>query len=111
MSRVCRSVNVRPSVTTYCRVSTFVLSIVGAYTSDSTPPATVYQTLDVVFRAVSTQSFRARSKWDSAPGAPTGGGSTAAAGAATAPDATTSPATAVTRIRIRVTGASHTVER
>ena len=29
MSRLCRSVKVWPSVTTYCRVSTFVLSIVG----------------------------------------------------------------------------------
>jgi len=29
MSRVCRSVNVEPSVTTYWSVSTFVLSIVG----------------------------------------------------------------------------------
>jgi hypothetical protein len=29
MSRVCRSVNDCPSVTTYCRVSTLVLSIVG----------------------------------------------------------------------------------
>jgi hypothetical protein len=62
MSRVCRSVKVLPSVTMYCRVSTFVLSIVGSYTSDSTPPATVYQTLEVVLRAVPTQSLRARSK-------------------------------------------------
>jgi hypothetical protein len=30
MSRVCRSVNVDPSVTAYCRVSTLVLSMVGA---------------------------------------------------------------------------------
>ena len=29
VSRVCRSVNVRPSVTTNCMVSTLVLSIVG----------------------------------------------------------------------------------
>jgi hypothetical protein len=30
MSRVCRSVKVDPSVTAYCKVSTLVLSIVGA---------------------------------------------------------------------------------
>ena len=30
MSRVCRSVNVEPSVTTYCSVSTLVLSMVGS---------------------------------------------------------------------------------
>ncbi len=62
MSRVCRSVNDEPSVTTYCSVLTFVLSIVGSYTSESTPPATVYQTFDVVLRAVPRQSLRARSK-------------------------------------------------
>jgi hypothetical protein len=61
MSRVCRSVNVDPSVTAYCRVSTLVLSMVGAYTSDSTPLATVNHTLDVPLRAVPTQSLRARS--------------------------------------------------
>ena len=62
MSRVCRSVKVDPSVTMYCSVCTSVLSIVGSYTSDSTPPATVYQTFDVVLRAVPRQSLRARSK-------------------------------------------------
>ena len=62
MSRVCRSVNDEPSVTTYCRVLTFVLSMVGSYTSDSTPPATVYQTFDVESRAVPRQSLRAKSK-------------------------------------------------
>src|SRR5262249_27236217 len=61
-------VNVEPSVTRYCIVSTLVVSIVGAYTSDSTPPATVYQIFDVVLRAVPRQSLRARSKWLSAPG-------------------------------------------
>src|SRR5208282_5884321 len=70
MSRACRSVNVAPSVTTYCSVLTFVLSIVGSYTSESTPPATVYQTLDPWAAAVPTQSFLARSKYDGAPGAP-----------------------------------------
>ncbi len=30
MSRVCRSLNVDPSVTTYCNVLTFVLSMVGS---------------------------------------------------------------------------------
>src|ERR1035437_7948050 len=68
MSRVCRSVKVEPSVTMYCSVCTSVLSIVGSYTSESTPPATVNHTLDVVLRAVPRQSLRARSKCDSAPG-------------------------------------------
>src|ERR1022692_1007809 len=70
MSRVCRSVKVDPSVTMYWRVSTFVLSIVGSYTSDRTPSATVYQTLEAVSRAVPRQSLRARSKYDSVPGPP-----------------------------------------
>jgi hypothetical protein len=70
MSRVCRSLNVDPSVTMYCSVLTSVLSIVGSYTSDSTPSATVYQTLDPVPAAVPRQSFRARSKYDGAPGPP-----------------------------------------
>jgi hypothetical protein len=78
MSRVCRSVNEEPSVTRYCIVSTFVVSMVGAYTSDRTPPATVYQILDVVLRAVPRQSLRATSKWLSAPGPPVA--SAAAAG-------------------------------
>jgi len=51
-------------------VCTFVLSTVGLYTSDSTPPATVYQTFEERSTAVPTQSLRARSKCDSAPGAP-----------------------------------------
>ena len=38
--------------------------------SDSTPPATVYQTFDAVPVAVPTQSLRARSKYDIAPGPP-----------------------------------------
>src|ERR1017187_6583511 len=42
--------------------------MVGAYTSDSTPSATVYQILEVVLRAVPRQSLRARSKWLVAPG-------------------------------------------
>ena len=62
MSRVWRSVKVFPSVTTYCRVLTFVASIVGQYVSDSTPSATVNHTFEVVLRAVPTQSLRARSK-------------------------------------------------
>src|SRR5919197_3750800 len=68
MSRVCRSVNVAPSVTTNCIVSTFVLSTVGLYTSDSTPPATVNHTFERVPVAVPTQSLRARPKCDSEPG-------------------------------------------
>src|ERR1019366_3537208 len=70
MPRVCRWVKVEPSVTMYCSVCTSVLSIVGSYTSESTPPATVYQTLDVVLRAVPRQSLRARSKYDIVPGPP-----------------------------------------
>src|SRR5829696_2134285 len=107
MSRLCRSVKVAPSVTTYCRVSTLVLSTVGAYTSDSTPPATVYQTFDAEVRAVPTQSLRARSKWDSTPGAPAGGSAAAAGTAATAGTASRA-ASSVTIARILVTGASHT---
>ena len=53
---------VRPSVTRNCMVCTFVLSTVGLYTSDSTPPATVYQTFEERSTAVPTQSLRARSK-------------------------------------------------
>ncbi len=62
VSRVCRSVKVDPSVTTNCNDFTLVLSIVGLYTSDSTPSATVYQTFEVSLRAVPRQSLRARSK-------------------------------------------------
>src|SRR5215469_1205597 len=54
----------------YWSVLTSVLSMVGSYTSDSTPPATVYQTLDPVPAAVPRQSFLARSKYDGAPGPP-----------------------------------------
>src|SRR5450631_429201 len=68
VSRVWRSVNDFPSVTRYCIVSTLVVSMVGAYTSESTPPATVYQILEVVFRDVPRQSLRARPKWLVAPG-------------------------------------------
>ena len=38
--------------------------------SDSTPPATVYQTFDAVPVAVPAQSLRARSKYDIVPGPP-----------------------------------------
>src|ERR1700726_518059 len=69
MSRVCRSLNVDPSVTMYWSVLTSVLSIVGSYTSESTPSATVYQTLEAWLAAVPTQSFPARSKYAAAPGA------------------------------------------
>src|SRR5215510_12225381 len=67
MSRACRSVKEAPSVTTNCMVSTLVLSTVGLYTSDSTPPATVNHIFDVLLLAVPTQSLRARSKCDRAP--------------------------------------------
>src|SRR5664279_5494457 len=42
--------------------------MVGAYTSESTPFATVYQILEVVLRAVPRQSLRARPKWLVRPG-------------------------------------------
>src|ERR1039457_3030638 len=90
MSRVCRSVKVEPSVTMYCSACTSVLSIVGSYTSESTPPATVYQTLDVVLRAVPRQSLRARSKYDIVPGPPgaaTAGSPAAGLGAPAGPAA------------------------
>src|SRR5690349_610483 len=96
MSRVWRSVNDAPSVTTYCSVSTLVVSLVGKETSLSTPPATVNQTFDVRLRAVPTQSLRARSKCDSAPGPSLarGGGGAAPALAPPASSAmsTTAPA-------------------
>ena len=86
--------NVDPSVTTYCIVSTFVVSIVGAYTSDSTPLATVNQIFDSVFLAVPTQSLRPRPKWLRVPGpsvaVPTGA---ATAGLTTAMLTATVPAT------------------
>ncbi len=62
MSRCCRSVNVRPSVTMYWTVLTLVFSIVGLNTSDSTPSATVNHTFDLVLRAVPKQSLRAVSR-------------------------------------------------
>src|SRR6266700_994573 len=43
------------------------------------PPATVNQTFEVSLRAVPTQSLRARSKWDRAPGPSVATGSEAAA--------------------------------
>src|SRR3954470_2510618 len=61
-----------------------MLSIVGEKTSERTPPATVYQTFDVRLRAVPTQSLRARSKCDIAPGAPGASLAAAPAGAADA---------------------------
>ncbi len=59
MSRSWRSVKVEPSVTTYCTVCTLVASRLGLNTSESTPSATVNQTLEVLLRAVPTQSLRA----------------------------------------------------
>jgi hypothetical protein len=61
VSRPWTSVKVRPSVTMKRSDWTLVLSIVGLYTSDSTPPATVYQTFESRFAAVPRQSLRARS--------------------------------------------------
>src|SRR5919197_2061830 len=92
VSRPCSSVNVRPSVTTNRIDSTLVVSMVGSYTSDSTPPATVNHTFDVVSRAVPTQSLRARSKRETAPG-PAGAGARAALAAAPAASPVTSPVT------------------
>src|SRR5262245_66685268 len=102
MSRACRSVKVEPSVTRYCIVSTLVVSMVGAYTSDRTPPATVYQIFDVVFRAVPRQSLRATSKWESPPGPPgaCAGSATALLGAAASSPITTAPT--ATRDRARM---------
>src|SRR4051812_11088495 len=57
------------------------------------PPATVYQTLLVVFAAVPRQSLRARSKWDSVPGPPGAGGPASAGRAANSG----SPSDAATR--------------
>ena len=59
MSRCCRAVKLLPSVTMYCRVASLLFSIVGLYTSDSTPSATVYHAFDPVFAAVPKQSFLA----------------------------------------------------
>ena len=56
------SVKVEPSETMYCSVCTLVASTVGQYVSDNAPSATVNHTLEVVLRAVPTQSLRARSK-------------------------------------------------
>ena len=62
MSRCCRSANVCPSVTMYWTVLTLVASMLGLNTSESTPPATVNHTLEVVLRAVPKQSLRATSR-------------------------------------------------
>src|SRR6266542_242435 len=84
MSRVCRSVKVD--------------------SSETTPPATVYQTFEVRLRAVPRQSLRARSKCESAPGPP-GAVGAAFAGtpgkvASASPSASTIPKTPV---RVRLT--------
>src|SRR6476659_4119107 len=84
MSRVCRSVNDEPSVKRYCIVSTLVVSMVGAYTSERTPPATGDQIFEDVLRAVPRQSLRARSKWLSVPGPPPAGAAEAGGGATAA---------------------------
>src|SRR4029079_11863141 len=70
MSRCCRAVKLLPSVTMYCRVASLLFSIVGLYTSDSTPSATVYHAFDPVFAAVPKQSFLAVPMYDWAPGPP-----------------------------------------
>src|ERR1700742_2178198 len=93
MLRCCRSAKVWPSVTMYWTVLTLVASMLGLNTSESTPPATVNHTLEVVLRAVPKQSLRATSRKDWAPGPPGASpdgwaarGAAAAAGmAATAP--------------------------
>src|SRR4051812_16838095 len=69
MSRGCSAVNPGP-VTIGSRLLTSVLSMVGAYTSDSVPSAIVYQTFEPVLVAVPAQSLRPSSKNDAAPGAP-----------------------------------------
>ena len=52
----------RPSVTMYWTVLTLLASIDGLKTSESTPPATVNHTFEVVLRAVPKQSLRATSR-------------------------------------------------
>src|ERR1700733_5461010 len=94
MSRCCRSVKVEPSVTTYCTVCTLVASRLGLNTSESTPSATVNQTLEVLSRAVPTQSLRATSRYDWAPGPPGAEPEGWAAGAAIAAPAGTPARTA-----------------
>src|SRR5438034_5576190 len=79
----------------YCSVPTLVLSTVGSYTSDSTPPATVYQTFDVVFCAVPTHSLRPRSKNDIEPGPPGASAAGAAAAPLAGPDIASRPAATV----------------
>src|SRR2546421_1950530 len=64
------------------------------------PPATVYQTLLVVFAAVPRQSLRATSKWDSAPGPP-GAGAAASAGRAANSGRASDAATRATRVARR----------
>src|SRR5262249_21624053 len=67
---------------------------------ESTPPATVYQTLDPRPADVPTQSFLARSKYDGAPGAP---GAASAAAPVTAvpaaPEAAAAAAAGMARAR------------
>ena len=70
MSRCCRSAKVEPLVTMYCRVPLSVFSIVGLYTSESTPPATVNHTFDAVPWAVPKQSLRELSRYAWVPGRP-----------------------------------------
>src|SRR5438132_1366971 len=60
--------------------------MVGLYTSERTPLATVNQTFEVVLRAVPMQSLRARSKCDRAPG-PSAAAVPCAAATGTAPGA------------------------
>ena len=70
MSRCCRSEKVEPSVTMYCSVPLSLFSIVGLYTSESTPPATVNHTFDPVPWAVPKQSLRELSRYAWVPGRP-----------------------------------------
>src|SRR5450755_2567733 len=70
MSRCCRSEKVEPLVTMYCSVPLSVSSIVGLYTSERTPPATVNHTFDAVPWAVPKQSLRALLRYAWVPGRP-----------------------------------------
>src|ERR1700733_7581993 len=70
MSRWCRAEKGEPLVTMYCSVPLSLFSIVGLYTSESTPPATVNHTFDPVPWAVPKQSLRELSRYAWVPGRP-----------------------------------------
>src|SRR6185312_13814338 len=79
---VSRSLNVEPSLTANCRSRKLGVPRSGAYTSVSSPPPSVYQTLLASGRAVPKPSLFPAVQLATAPGAPGASAATAAGAAA-----------------------------